>query len=159
MQQYQISDYPLCIEPTAEILEIAQGSSNKTWAPLYRVPTPTVLTRLCGVPSGLSHFFGKSKELSENPFLLGYTSGGRLSHVLRQEREQQWDAHCIPIEATGAPVVKPSVRLVFQTERARFAFVNYLQQIIDKRSRNPSLESVLAQLAEPPRIVEVWHQS
>ncbi len=155
MQQYTISNYPPVIEPTAEILEIIGGTDNLQRSHLYRIATQVVLDRLSGITNGLVHFFGLSPDLDSNQFILAYTSGGLLSQLLWREK-QNWDVALIPIEAIGQPVVHPSLRLVFKTERARAAMLHYISQVIDQKVHNPSLAIVFEQFAEPPLVIDVW---
>ena len=158
VQQYHLSDYPRCIEPTAEILEVTGGTTpaNTGWVQLYRVPTPVVLTRLSGLPAGIVRFFALSSDLSPNQFLLGYTCAGMLQNVILRDEKHEWFVTPVPLESVGAPVAKPSVRLVFHTTRARAAFLSLIQQIINKTAKNPTLALIVEQLAEPPRLLDVW---
>ncbi len=160
MPQISISDYPLIIEPTTEVLEVTGGASPDSlgWTQLYRVPTHIVLTHLAGLPSRLIHFFGVSRELVNNQVLLAYTSGGRLEHILRRN-DNTWDVLDLPAEVTGTPVIRPSVRLVFKDERARAVFIHHLQQIIDKKAHNPTLALLMDCLAEPIRSIDVWSRA
>lgn len=156
--EYCLGKYPLWIEPTVTVLEITGGESpdSQGWVTLQRVPTHTVYTQLSGLPAGLAHFFGLSSSLAESKFLLAYDVGGRICNVLNRVDAHDWNITDIPIERTGEPVLYPSARLVFKTERARMQFVQYLQGILDRKSVHPTLALALEQLAEPIRMLEVW---
>lgn len=159
MAQISISDYPLIIEPTAEVLEVTGGPNPESlgWTQLYRVPTHIVLTHLQGLPGRLIHFFGLSHDLDKNQLLLAYTSGGRLENILRRNAEG-WEVLDLPAEVTGSPIIQPSVRLVFKDERTRAVFIHHLQQIIDGKAHNPTLALLMEKLAEPIRTIDVWSQ-
>ncbi len=155
--QFNLSDYPLVIEPTAEILEVTGGVDALNWTQLHRIPTHVVWVRLFGITSGLTHFFGPSADMDANPIILGYTTGGRLHKILRRDG-QEWDAVDIPLEALGNPVIKPSLRLVFETERARASFLFYVSSIRNGKVTNASMAVIVDQLAEPPVVIDVWRQ-
>ena len=158
--QYTISDYPIVIEPTTASIEAVVGtdSANAKWMQLPRLDGLTVSEAINGLVHGLAHFFGQSATIADSAFVLGYTAGGRLSKVL-QRQDLFWDVIDIPEEVTGEPVSKPSVRLVFKTERARAVFIHYLQQVTAGKIQNPSLAIVLDQLEEPPLSIDVWRPS
>lgn len=155
---YKLSDYPLFIEPTEEVLEATgkAGSDERALVRLQRVPTHVVLTRLSGLPAGLVHFFGLSERFEQNKFLVAYSSCGYLRSVLSRVSENDWHISDIPIEHTGEGVRLPSVRLVFKTERARAVFIHHVEQIVKQKVVNPTLLQVLTQLAEPVRTLNVW---
>lgn len=159
MAQISISDYPLIIEPTAEVLEVTGGPNPESlgWTQLYRVPTHIVLTHLVGLPSQLIHFFGLSRALETNQVLFAYTSGGRLQNILRRG-PNGWEVLDLPAEVTGTPITRPSVRLVFNDERTRAVFIHHLQQIIDGKAHNPTLALLMEKLAEPIRTIDVWSE-
>ena len=160
MAQISISDYPLIIEPTAEVLEVTGGPNPESlgWTQLYRVPTHIVLTGLAGLPAQLIHFFGTSRDLLQNSFLLGYTSGGRLQNILRKTGETEWEVLDLPAEVTGTPITQPSLRIVFKDVRSRAVFLHHLDQIIQGKAHNPTLALVLEKLAEPIRTIDVWSE-
>lgn len=157
--QYTISDYPIVIEPTTESIEAVVGteSTQATWVQLPRIDTEVAATALSGLDHGIAHFFGESVTVEASAFVLGYSIGGRLVKVL-QRQGLFWDVIDIPGEVTGEPVSKPSVRLVFETARARAVFVHYIEQVVAGGIHNPALAVVLSQLAEPPLQIDVWRR-
>lgn len=156
--QYHLNDYPLCIEPTAEILEVTGGkdADDLRWAQLHRVSTADVLSRMSGIPAGLSNFFGLTPELDLNQFLLAYTSGGRLGCVFRRTGDVDWEPLLVPPEAVGEATRHPSARLVFKDERDRALFLLHMQQIQSGKVKNPTLAVLLSKLVEPIRTLDVW---
>lgn len=156
--QHRISDYPLVIEPTVEILEITASDTpgSLKWTRLYRIATPVVLQELPGLTNNLVHFFGPSADLSTAEFLLGYACGGLLRTMLWRDEQRNWLSMDIPAEALGDAVTHPSVRCVFKTQRARESFLYYLEQIRVGRIVNPALAVVLDQLVGQPISVDVW---
>lgn len=158
--QYTISDYPIVIEPTTESIEAVVGTetTKAKWVQLSRIDGQLAAEALSGLDQGISHFFGQSALIDDSAFVLGYSSGGRLLKVL-QRQGFFWDVIDIPDEVTGGPVCKPSVRLVFQTERARAVFIHYLTQVTAGKIANPAIALVLDQLAEPPLQIDVWRPS
>jgi len=154
-REITLGDYPLVIEPTTESLEAKAGApDDDRWKQLPRVPTHTVLAALT-LPGGIVHFFGVSATLEENDVLLCYSTAGRLSHVMRR-KDSEWVLSSVPAEVTGDPILKPSVRLVFEDERARASFIQHFKSIREGKTHNPTLSLLMDRLAEPVRIVDVW---
>lgn len=155
--QYTISDYPIVIEPTTESIEAVVGTESAAakWVQLLRIDGVVASEALSGLVHGIAHFFGQSASINDSAFVLGYTSGGRLSKVL-QRQDLFWDVIDIPEEVTGEPVSKPSVRVVFKTLRARAVFIHYLEQVRAGKIQNPALAVVLDQLDGPPLQIDVW---
>ena len=148
-----IRDYPLVIEPTVQVLEGRAGryhgappdmDSSGTWTTLYRVPLAPAVRQLA-LPSNIGHLFGDKPAFDDCQVILGYDSGGGLSHLcLRHARG--WDCQELAEELTGKAVAHPSLRLVFRNAVARRRF---LERVLRGK------EAVYG-LVEPPRIVEVW---
>jgi len=155
--QIKISDYPLFIEPTTEVLELATGDVEqaKAWTPLCRIPAQLVFQTIVNVPAGGTNFFGTSKELTDVGFVLCYNSGGKFVGVLHRS-QTGWDFTEIPSEVLGESVHLPSVRLVFTTDRARAGFMTYLNNVQRGKVVNPSLAVVLDKLDGPPVLLDVW---
>ena len=149
-------DYPVVIEPTTDILELQQGSeAYERWKQVPRIPTGRVLNKVNGVPAGVIHFFGLHPELEANEWLLGYNVGGLFSIILAN-RQGQWEIETVPTEAVGGAISSPSIRMVFQDERARQSFLHYVQQVADGNTHNPDVALMLDRLVEPIRSVNVW---
>lgn len=156
--QFTIRDYPHVIEPTVDVLEVVVSTDSQaaTWTQLHRVSSQTALQSMAWLADNAPQLFGPTVPAGTvYPFLLAYTSGGRLEKIL-QYRDGFWDVLPLPEEVTGEKVTMPSVRLVFKTERARAAFLRHIEQIIDQKVNNPALAVVLDQLHEKPFLVDVW---
>lgn len=158
MQQYKLGSCPNFIEPLIDVLEVtgADGHDALGWIQLQRVSGEAVFAQFPTLPEGLVHFFGRFSRVEENDFLVAYNCAGRLTALLRHSSATGWCFDDLPAELTGSPVIKPSVRLVFKTERARAVFVHYINQLMGGQMVNPALAVVIDQLDEPPRMIDIW---
>lgn len=154
-----LANYPLVIEPTTVVLEVKVGASadpaEDRWSSLHRVPIDAVRSLVSGIPDGIVHFFGKSVDPGENAAMLCYSVGGRLSHFMHRYNGQ-WALTTVPDELVGKPTQHPSLRFVFEDERARSSFLYYVRSVIDGKIHNPSLAIIFDKLAEPVRALDVW---
>lgn len=157
-----LANYPLVIDPATTVLEAKVGESadpaGDRWAPLYRVSAEAVRSLVsvrAGIPAGIVHFFGKNAEVLENDAMLCYDAGGRISHVMYRSASG-WSVTTVPDDVTGKLVKLPSVRLVFEDERARVSFLYYIERVLNGKIQNPSLAVIFDRLAEPVRVLNVW---
>lgn len=156
-----LSDYPVVIEPTTEACEVRLGGGDgtfKTWKQIPRVPTKQVIQTISGIPLNVVHFFGVTKDLSDNDWLIGYDTGGLLS-VFIMNRHDSWELEMMPQEATGNAITHPSLRMTFKDERARAAFVHYLEQVATGNVHNPDVALMLERTTEPIKLITVWSES
>jgi hypothetical protein len=155
--QISIKDFPIVIEPLAEVLELRSGTSPQSlgWTQLYRVPTENVLRGTTGLPSNLVHFFGPTPHIERNSHMLAYSNSGILEMVL-QFKDDEWVAFDVPEEMTGERERFPSVRLIFEDTRARDIFLQHLERVQSGVVRNPTLALVLSRMKEQPRVIEVY---
>lgn len=150
---FSIKDYPLVIEPMVQCLEGRAGyrvgampdlEAPGAWTPLYRLSLAVVAPHLT-LPPYIGHLFGDDHTFAKCHLVLGYDSGGGLSHLcLRDERG--WDCQELAEELTLKPVRHPSVRLVFRDDVARRRF-------LERELRGKEAE---LGLMGAPRLVEVW---
>lgn len=149
-------DYPRVIEPLQSeitVTETCQGVSQPVVFPrlAYTDLPPSLLSEVLG-----QHCFGELASDSRQVFFC-YSTTGRIMLVCAH-RHQQWHRFDIPAELAGLGVEYPSVRLVFKTERVRDAFLQLLRQVENGKVANASLSLCIADLAEPPRALQVVSQ-
>lgn len=154
-----LANYPSVIDPAITVLETKAGESDDSegdrWVTLCRVSAEAVHDLVAGIPIGVVHFFGISAEASHNDVLLCYDTGGRISHVMYRS-DDKWAMTTVPDDVAGKFVSLPAVRLVFSDERARSAFLYYIERVLNGKIQNPSLAIVFDKLAEPVRVLDVW---
>jgi len=148
-----IRNFPLSIDPSvsqveAQLLvddagvdEITDRTPG-TWRVLHRVPTELVHA-VEGSLTACRHFFGDREALALCRFLVGYNTGGALTHLILIGDDGQFTVEDLPAELLGLATEKPSVRLVFDDPTDRERFIDELEP------------RTLDALAEPPRRIGV----
>lgn len=156
----EFSSYPVVIEPTVNAIELKVGDDSPLkWTQFRRIPSNEVNTDLGGIPAGLVHFFAPC-DLPDSPVLLCYNGNGQLAQVMQRSDSLPgvWESFDIPSELSQGVVLLPSVRLTFETERARAAFLYYLDCVRKGSVACPSLAVALDKLVCDPIITDVAKQ-
>ena len=153
MHEVSCSGYPRVIEPCqADLIAdlVEEGHPSRCFfSRLSRAGMPPILL----AELADCHCFATTGHIT-NQLFLAYGPTGRFRAVYVY-REQAWQCCVLPEELTGDIPKYPSVRLVFKTPRTLQAFLQYLRMVESGKMPNPALGVLLADLHEPPRIIEV----
>lgn len=151
---YILHRFPTLVDPLSSAVEVHVQTGDGPPAPtqLHRVVVehdtfPFTLT------SRTTHFFGPEPRPEDCPFLLAYDPAGRLRARFDQAAGD-WVQRDLPAEAVGGPVVRPSVRLTFESLRDAEAFLSLVN---DMRAAAPPSAAADRTLRELSRGVREAH--
>jgi hypothetical protein len=116
-ERYVLQNFPLFLDPAAVSLEIQvarPGSETRPeWCQLHRVQVRSEMFPFA-LRSCMVHFFGMEPRAEDCPFLLAYDAVGVLRYRIDKE-DDEFTAYALPEELNGRAVLKPSVRVTFDT--------------------------------------------
>lgn len=158
---YLLDDFPLALDPACHFLEVRcrveppAGESRRLWMTLnrLRVTTDTFPFRL---DLSAVHYFGTHEDPLRCLFILVYDQSGFLRYRLTRDADGEWGAVQVPEERTGRPVLKPSVRLTFETLEQAQLFLRLaecLRQGGDAVGAGGQLQELLRRVREPIGLV------
>lgn len=113
--RYILSRFPVLTDPLAVALEV-QGAFGR------EAPKPSQLHRVSvghdtfpfTLTNRMIHFFGLEPAAEDCPFLLVYDAAGTLRYRFDKE-DGEFVAKEVPAEIVGGPVIRPSVRVTFDS--------------------------------------------
>lgn len=135
MPGYRLREFPLVVEPTVLSLELCSARTGSdevaaTARVFHRLPVEVVRAGAAvELPPWLAHYFGDATTIADCHTVLGYDSRGVLTVVLHRADDGPFVKDDIPEEVNGRVAVKPSVRLVFETQAQRNQFLEACRDV------------------------------